>query len=91
MRDHGWYGRTYPLDSEALQLRLHVEVSRRRRATAARLFQVPGAEARGDSPLWQHVDGWVFDPEATGPLRSLDDALERLTVPLLQRRLPGIG
>lgn len=91
MRDTGWYGRKYDLDPLALQLRVHVELPRRRRATHARLFQVPSAERRDDSPLWQYVDGWAFDPEAVGPIRSVDDALERVHLALLQQRLPGIG
>lgn len=87
----GWYGQTYELDPRALQLRVHVDLPRQRRATHARLFQVPSAERREESPLWQHVHSWAFDPAEIGPLQGLDDALERLTEPLLQLRIPGIG
>ena len=88
--DHRWYGRTFELDPGAVQLRLHVDLPRQLRPTHARLFQIPSAEQRHDSPLWQHVTSWAFDPEDAGRLRNLDDALGRLIVPLLQQRLPGI-
>jgi hypothetical protein len=87
----GWYGRTWPLDPRAVQLRLHVDVPIRRQATYARLFQVPSAPVRGDSPLWQHVDSWAFDPDEVGPMRSVDDAVDRLVAAGIQMRLPGIG
>lgn len=91
MRDTGWYGRRFELDPRALQLRVHVDLPSRRRAAHGRLFQVPSADHRGDSPLWQYVDGWAFMPEETRPLRSTDEALSRVVEALMQQRIPGIG
>lgn len=90
MRDIGWYGRKYDLDPGAMQLRLHIDVAHARRPVHARLFQVPSAGQRRDSPLWQYVSGWAVDPEEVGRLRNIDDALGRLIVPCLALRLPGI-
>lgn len=91
MAQHGWYGRSFPLDPRAVQLRLHIDTPFRRRAAHARLFQVPSADLRGDSPLWQHVDAWAFDPEDVRAIRTVDDAAARMMCALMQLRLPGIG
>ena len=91
MVDH-WYGRRFELDPNALQLRLSVDVPRHRsRPLSVRLFQVPSAEQRHDSPLWQWIDGWVVDPPWGGQPLTHDRAMELLCEATLQRRLPGIG